>query len=70
MYLFVFKGIYYFDLSGKSFSLPNGIQKYIDGKQYRILIKTYIPITDQNISVTYIIQVNLPVGISLVASLQ
>ena len=54
--------MYYFDPSGKSFSIPNGLQNYIEGKMYQFMILTYFPVTNSYYNVTYSISIRLPSG--------
>lgn len=54
--------LYYFDVSGKGWSLPNGMQYAYDGKNYKIQITAYVPLADTTVSTTYTVQVVMPQG--------
>ena len=59
------KGMYYFDASGKSLSIPNGLQTYSDAKTFVFMITTYVGLYDQSVNVTYVFSIQLPSGMSL-----
>ena len=61
-YCFKFLELYYFDPSGKSFSIPNGIQDYTEQKYYIFMIRTYAPMIEKISSVFYSVEVVLPSG--------
>jgi len=62
--------MYYFDLSGNSLSIPNGLQKYYERKNYYFMIKTIVTTTGQNTSITYNVILNLPSGENPIPSVQ
>ena len=59
------KGFYYFDASGKSLSIPNGLQVYSNTKKFIFMITTYVELYDQSVNVTYAFSIILPSGMSL-----
>ena len=54
--------IYYFDVSGNSFSIPNGLQEYYAGKNYQIMIMTYLPSIKKYRNTTYTSSMVIPSG--------
>ena len=56
------QALYYFDVSGNAFSLPNGFQYVYEGKYYKVKIETYVPLAKKYRSMTYDLNVILPAG--------
>ena len=54
--------IFYFDVSGNSFSIPNGLQEYYAGKNYQIMIRTYLPSIKKYRNTTYTFSMVIPTG--------
>ena len=65
LYYTLKKGYYYFDASGKSLSIPNGLQTYSNTKKFVFMITTYVGLYEQSANVTYTFSIILPSGISL-----
>lgn len=60
--LFLLLELYYFDISGKSLSIPNGLQNYYEDKDYLFLITTYVPLSGLFVNTTYRVTISLPSG--------
>ena len=54
--------LYYFDVSGKGFSLPNGLQFAYEGKNYKIQIYAFVPLAKKNRSTIYTVNLVMPQG--------
>lgn len=62
--------IYYFDQSGKGFSIPYGVQDYFEDKKYIFRISTFIPDTNLTYDVSYLVKINKPSDTQPVVLLQ
>lgn len=49
-------------MSGNSFAVPSGFQYAHEGKNYKLMIRTFIPLTQKYANITYSITVVYPAG--------